>query len=303
VHRNCLTEEVLTSYLEDSLQTTARAVAEEHLVSCDGCRNRLVYYMRILDEDIREEEEPVLELAMRRWDPEAVPPPPAMLDERAPAPGIATGLKLALVASVVVAALLGAVAGFRNPAVPSSEEVLERVLRERRTFRPRTSLQEAAEDYVAYVETRDGASGGGDQARRLDPLLAAASEEGAGSHILGLHYLVTGDYDRAVTYLEEAVLESEVDPGVENDLGVAYYVRPKTSGISRTEDDDLARLHFQSAIELDSDYLPAQFNLVLLNRRAGFEAEVRVAAERYFAKDSDSGWAAELQDLVGSGEF
>ena len=67
VQRQCLDEDILTSYLEGLLDAPVRTATEQHLVGCDECRSRLVLYMRILDEDVLEEEDSVVQAAMARW--------------------------------------------------------------------------------------------------------------------------------------------------------------------------------------------------------------------------------------------
>lgn len=298
VPKNCLNEQTLTNYLEDSLQATARATAEEHLISCDTCRSRLVYYMRILDEDVREEEEPVVAEAMQRWDSERVP-------VSVPAKGFGRRsilFRAGLAATVLAAVALGGILGFLNPRSIPGEEYVQTRLRERRPFQSRTSLQVAGDTYVAYVETRDGGAPGADMSSTAEVLTRGAEQGGAGNHLLGLGYLVDEDWDRAVSYLEAAAEEFPDDPEIQNDLGVAYLERDKPNADAESDDHGRSTSHFLSAIGFDDDYLPARFNLVLLYRTMGMEAEiVAQAADRYFEADPDSGWAAELRELVGSG--
>lgn len=293
-NKKCLNEETLTTYLAGSLEVGARTATEQHLVACDACRDRLVYYMRILDEDVHEEEEPVLEAAMSGWDMDRVPVPAS----GGRVAGYSLPVRLAFAASALIAVFLGAVVGLRHPPVPGSEEVLEAVLREERFWRARTSLQEDAEDYVTYLETRDAADRPGSGAGIFAGLLEGEYPGGAGMHLVGLRYLIERDFDRAVEYLREASRWLEDDPGVQNDVGLAYYVRPKDSPESEMEDFGLARTFFQNAIVLDRDFLPARFNLALLNLDEGMQAEARVQVEQYLDRDPDSGWALELASLM-----
>jgi hypothetical protein len=300
VHKNCLNEETFTNYLEDGLQASARTAAEGHLISCDTCRNRLVYYMRILDEDIREDEEPVLEAAMRRWEAKASP-----VAVRAAGVGQSSlFLKLAVAAALVGAIALGAVTGLFSPPVASSGDYLEAVLREDRPFRFRTSLQESTADYTEFFETRD--AGGPSSASRgaFEALLERAGQSSARYHLLGLSYLILErDADRAVDYLQMAVNEFRGDPHVQNDLGVAYLERRADSAVIRENDVSLARAHFEAAIDLDADFMPARFNLVILAMEDGSGVDTRSAADAYFINDPDSLWADELRAMVGSGDI
>jgi hypothetical protein len=296
--RKCLNEEILTSYLEDSLQTTLRAATEEHLLNCDGCRSKLVYYMRVLDEDVREEEEPVLAAAMGAWDPAKIPVPAGR-----PVSGRA-GMGLFLIAaSVVVGVLIGVFAGLEDPPVLGDEMSLEAALRAGRDFRPRTSLQESVEDWVEFTGTRDADRSSGADSSGQELPLGTGDLEGVGSHFLGLYFLIAEpEYSRAIEYLTRALAESGENTGVLNDLGVAYVLRPKSSVEVRVEDQNVARAYFQASMELEPNYLPARFNVVLLNQDVGLTQEARAQADRYLDLDADSGWAREIRELVGQAD-
>ena len=67
VQNKCLNDDVLTSYLGGGLDSPVRNATEQHLVGCDECRNRLVFYMQILDEDVRKEEDSEVSAAMEQW--------------------------------------------------------------------------------------------------------------------------------------------------------------------------------------------------------------------------------------------
>lgn len=298
--RNCLNEEILTSYLEDSLEASVRVAAEEHLVSCDGCRSRLVYYMRVLDDEVREEEEPVLEAAMRDWNADTIPVPVRGAAARGRMNPAVFAIA-AIAASVVVGVLVGVFAGLEDPPVLGDEASLEAILRDRRGFQARTSLQESSEDYVEFVATRDATRAPGTGVSGLDSSMAPEDPDGIGSHYLGLYYLAAElDFDRAVAYLTRALEESGEDPRVLNDLGVAYFIRPKGGVEAEATDQNVARRLFDDALKLDPDFLPARFNQVLLNSEAGMVAEMRVQAENYLEADPDSGWAREVVSLVGT---
>lgn len=298
--KNCLNEETLASYLDDSLQVVARAAAEEHLVSCDACRSRLVYYMRILDDDIREEEEPVVAAAMEAWDPARIPAPVARGWLAAARSHL---MQLALVASVVTAVALGAILGLYNPRPIETAELLEAQVRRERPFAARTSLQEEAEDWVALEGTRYPTLAAADNTDETGIGLEEPGADSPGYHLLGLQYLIGGDFDSAEYYLSEALLESDSDPEIQNDLGVTYMERSKRDPAATQMDYRLSRDYFRSAIQLDSDYLPAQFNLALLYDLMDTRSELVDQVATYLAADPDSGWAGELQEILGSDDF
>src|SRR5262245_58263713 len=66
-HGQCLTDEMLTDYLEGGLDPAVRAGSEAHLVACDKCRIRLVFFMRLLKQEIEPAEELALSAAQQAW--------------------------------------------------------------------------------------------------------------------------------------------------------------------------------------------------------------------------------------------
>lgn len=298
--KNCLNEETLASYLDDSLQVVARVAAEEHLVSCDACRSRLVYYMRILDDDIREEEEPVVAAAMEAWDPARIPAPVARGWLAAARSHL---VQLALVASVLTAVALGAILGLYNPRPVETAELLEAQLRRGRPFAARTSLQEEAEDWVALEGTRDAITASAENTDETGIGLNEPGGESPGNHVLGLQYLIAGDFELAEYYLFEALMEADSAPEIQNDLGVTYLERSKRDAAAEEMDYRLSRDYFQTAIELDSDYLPAQFNLALLYDRMDLRPALTEQVTTYLETDPDSGWAEELREILGSDDL
>src|SRR5262245_54367908 len=66
-HGQCLTDEMLTEYLEGGLDPAIRAACESHLVACDKCRIRLAFLMRLLKPEIEPAEELALSAAQQAW--------------------------------------------------------------------------------------------------------------------------------------------------------------------------------------------------------------------------------------------
>src|SRR5262245_45716965 len=66
-HGKCLTDETLTDYLEGTLDPAFKAASEAHLVSCDTCRVRLAFFMRLLREDVRPAEFAALRIIEDKW--------------------------------------------------------------------------------------------------------------------------------------------------------------------------------------------------------------------------------------------
>ena len=66
-HGQCITEETLTDYLEGVLGPAVKAASEAHLIACDACRSRLTFFMRLLSEDVSEEEVTTLQVIEDKW--------------------------------------------------------------------------------------------------------------------------------------------------------------------------------------------------------------------------------------------
>lgn len=78
------------------------------------------------------------------------------------------------------------------------------------------------------------------------------SEEARLHHRVGMGHLENGNLPQAFSSLLEAEKIDGDDPGIQNSLGLAYYLREKF---------DLAEKHFQKALSLKSDYSDAKNNL------------------------------------------
>ena len=53
----CLTDEMLTDYLDDALDPVLKGACEVHITACDACRQRLGVFMRLLRADFTPDEE------------------------------------------------------------------------------------------------------------------------------------------------------------------------------------------------------------------------------------------------------
>lgn len=77
-------------------------------------------------------------------------------------------------------------------------------------------------------------------------------EEARLHHRVGMGHLENGNLPQAFSSLLEAEKIDGDDPGIQNSLGLAYYLREKY---------DLAEKHFQKALGIKSDYSDAKNNL------------------------------------------
>ena len=55
-HSDCLADETLTDYLGAALDPAMRVATEAHLVYCDNCRTKLAFFMRLLKDEVTENE-------------------------------------------------------------------------------------------------------------------------------------------------------------------------------------------------------------------------------------------------------
>ncbi len=283
VQRKCLNEETLAGYLEGLLDPPVRAAVEQHVVGCDSCRSQLAFYMRILDEDVREEEESVVQAAMERWSGRSVP---------APASGaMFSSMKgLAIAASLLLMVTLTVFVSVNWDFGPSGGEIVERLLAEERPFDARLALQQ----YIPRTRAPNMAAGA---SRRIDlNLLRGAAE----NYSLGMFYLLEKNFEMAIDHLEVAVDEADAasKPAVHNDLGVAHLERDFDSSEQQAVDMNIARESFEASLDLDSRFAPALFNLAILFSRQDLVAEAEARARAYIDLDGDSQWADELCRLV-----
>lgn len=79
-----------------------------------------------------------------------------------------------------------------------------------------------------------------------------ALKNAEGSMNIGHAYLISGDYTAGLGKLLEAEKVIHDDPYLENDLGLAFMAKKRFA---------LAAKHFQLAVKLKSDYIPARNNL------------------------------------------
>ncbi len=282
VQNKCLNDDTLTGYLEGLLDSPVRNATEQHLVGCDDCRNRLVFYMRILDEDVREEEESVVSAVMEQWQ-----------EKPAPVEARRSSLSrkwLAIAASMLVAITAGLFFTVNRSPVPTPVEIVDLLLSSDRPFEARLSQQ----PYRPLFATRGENSSG----LPMDPLEAEMLRQAADNHMMGTFYLLNRDFETAIRYLEQAAQQLDDDVAVQNDLGVAYLERGGASAEELAVSLSRARNQFELALAEDSDFAPAVYNLALLFLRLDLDAEAREQRARYLELDSESEWADEVRRLT-----
>jgi tetratricopeptide (TPR) repeat protein len=282
VQNKCLNDDTLTSYLEGLLDAPVRNATEQHLIGCDNCRNQLVFYMRILDEDVREEEDSLVSAAMDQWGQQPI----EVKRRRSP-----LQVKwLAIAASVLFAVTAGLFVTANRSPVPTPVEIVDLLLSSDRPFEARLSQQ----PYQPLFLTR----GANSPDFPIDPLEAEMLRQAASNHMMGTFYLLNQDFDTAIKYLELAAEQLGDDAAVQNDLGVAYMEKSVPSAEELAVSLSRARQQFELALVQDAAFAPAAYNLTLLFLRLDLDAEARERQERYLELDPDSEWADEVRRLL-----
>ena len=237
--------------------------------------------MRILDEDVREEEESVVSAAIEQWQEQ-----PAHVEARR----FSLSLKwLAIAASMLVAVTAGLFITVNRSPLPTPVEIIDLLLSSDRPFEARLSQQ----PYRPLFATRGENSTG----LPMDPFEAEMLRQAADNHMLGTFYLLNSDFETAIRYLEQAAQQLD-DVAVRNDLGVAYLERGGASAEELAVSLSRARDQFGMALAEDADFAPAVYNLALLFLRLDLDAEAREQRARYLELDSDSEWADEVRRLA-----
>jgi len=272
-----LTEDTLTEYLEGSLDVALKAASEGHLIACDGCRNRLGFFMRLLDEEIGADETQSLQAIAAEWDRKKS-------DHRARrSTGTFPAWFLGFM-GIAAALLVGVSLRFvmDRPVEPkSASEVIQLLLAQQRPFESRLDN----EPHLAIVRTR----GADDPAVNYGLLAAEMTQLSANTHQMGRFYLLQKDFTTAIQYLEIAAREVGATAGVYNDLGVAYLESGDPMRLEK------AGFQFQHALRLDPAFAPAVFNLALFYERENEPAEAAAHWKSYLEVDPKSDWTNEAQ--------
>jgi len=270
----CLTEELISGYLEGVLTPVVKAACEVHLIGCDRCRENLATLMRLLRTDVDPEEAAHVELAVATWENRIVTPPTR---------GWSTGtwrraFYFGGVAAVVV--LLTLFLAGR----PTAEDLVQDVLQKRRPF----DAQMSSQPYQALNSTRSP-----EAPPSYEGLTEEMANRAADAYRLGRLHLANKDFQKAIEYLRPASADPGASPEIHNDLGVAYLKR------AEGEDDfEQARRQFETAIATDKNFEPAVFNLALVYEITGMTSAAEQQWKRYLELDSTSGWAQEVRNKL-----
>jgi tetratricopeptide (TPR) repeat protein len=272
-HGECLTEETLTEYLEGGLDPAIKLASEVHLIACDECRIRLGFFMKLLNEEVGDEEAAAIETIAQRWNKSKYKMPRRT--------GTFPGWLFRCI--TIAAALAIAVVGVRivmdRQAQPKSAgEIVQLLLSQNRPFESRL----ANEPHLPIIRTR----GVEDPGVAYGLIAAEMTRLAADSHQMGRFYLLQKEFSRAMSYLEIAEREVGAGAAVHNDLGVAYM---ESDGLRL----DQAGEEFRHAVEKDPLFAPAVFNLALFYERTNTPAKAVAEWKRYIQFDPNSDWGKE----------
>ena len=267
----CLTEDLISGYLEGSLAPLVKAACEMHLIGCDRCRENLATLMRLLRSDTDPEEEAEVHLALNQWDRRNTPP----LQRPRPRLWRRVGYIAGIAAVLVLAVMFGL------PSSDSSaEELVQGLLQKTRPF----DAQLARQPYLALTRTRSA-----ENPASSGRLAEEMKDRSADDYRFGRFYLVQRDYQMAIQFLQKAAAGSRTPSEVHNDLGVGYLMRHGNGDL------ELAQREFENAIAQDPTFQPAVFNLALLHEFNGMTDEAEQQWKRYLELDPNSGWAEEAR--------
>jgi tetratricopeptide (TPR) repeat protein len=270
---DCIADDLVAGYLEGTLTTVVKTACEVHLISCDPCREKLAAYMRILQPEITPQENAAVESAIVQWERRGLRPLPR------PEPRLSKTNRYVLggIAAALLVGILFFLRGVLIPSQPTADDLIQNLYQLRRPF----SAQLSNEPYREYSSTRNKSY----EDPRKSVLLEEMNRQSADAYRHGLLHLYFGDFQNALPFLEQAASASNVPPEVLNDLGVAYFEQGNTNR---------AEVQFGSALEKDSKFLPAIFNLALSYEADGKHDAAKREYELYLSLDPSSGWAADV---------
>lgn len=148
--------------------------------------------------------------------------------------------------------------------------------------------------------------------RRADRFLNDAFDRSAESyHAMGKLFLLQGNPNKAIEYLDQAGKVDQNNPTIYADLGAAYFEKGKQEQDSSTTNDqrngnDLETFgrsveYLNQALELDPNLLEALFNKALVHQHQKLFNLAKSDWRAYLERDSSSQWAVEakknLKDL------
>jgi tetratricopeptide (TPR) repeat protein len=276
-HGECLSDEMLTDYLEGPLDSVVRVACDAHLIACDPCRHKLAILMRVLQPHVTPEEETAVQGIADAWKQRYSG---VVRVKNAP-----LGKRVVWYASAAAALVLlilgpGRLALRWMNSTESPRDLVQAVLSKERPF----VSQLSGEPHV--ILPRSGLYGTGID---FDSLSLEMSQRAASQYDLGRFFLIRKQFPKAIAALSDAARDPKAAAAVHNDLGVAFMEQ----GVS--DDMPKAEQEFKYALQLDPRFAPAVFNLCLFYDRVGKPDNANQERKLYLQLDSTSGWANEVR--------
>jgi tetratricopeptide (TPR) repeat protein len=275
-HDDCLRDEVLTDYLEGTLEPVTKRACEAHLITCDPCRQNLALFMKVLRTEVNPEEEAAVQQLTALWDRRNPRNLPALQRATRPLSRYVYG---GVAAALVLITLFVGKSWWLGPSVSRAAQITRVLLEKDRPFEARI----VGQPYMPIQEfTRSP-----QDVMVSDVLETEMTAQTKEKYEVGRFFLLNRKYQQAIKYLKEAVADPKGVPAdVHNDLGVAYL---------ESSDTAAAESQFKDALSRNSAHPQALFNISILYKRQDRIEEAQQWGQRYFAVDPDSAWAKELK--------
>jgi tetratricopeptide (TPR) repeat protein len=280
VVRECPDLESIAAYLDGRMRDRERAGITEHLASCEDC---YAVFAESAKTHEAQQARPAPAINWREW---FVGPRLAWAS---------AGATLAIAASVLLLVGPGRMMSSRQPG-RELQALVAAVGADR-------SIEARLAGGFKYGQVRGPVRSGTPSMQTLSPdvRIAVAHIEkaltGIGTpearHTLGVASLITGDLDRAIPLLEQAVEQTMPDAAMLSDLSAAYLARAERD--NRHQDLEKALAVVDRAVKADPALPEALFNRALVLERLSLSDEARAAWEDYLRIDDQSAWANEAR--------
>jgi len=279
--QDCPDLETIAAYLDGRNSAAERAGVAEHLATCESC-----YF--VFTEAAASKVAMLVDTAAPAW----------WKNPRIVLPSAAAGLAMA--ATIVLAVNAGLLRW--DGSDPPQLTALVAAMGDERVIAPRLT------GGFAHAPLRGAIRGGEPVVRTLSPdlrIAAALIEKQAsplGSaealHARGIAALVTGEIDRAIIVLDQAVTARPDDARMLSDLAAAYLARADRD--FKPEDLNRALASVNRALNADRTLPEALFNRAYALERLSLSAEAGDAWRAYLTIDDRSGWADEARTHLRS---
>jgi CHAT domain-containing protein len=283
--RGCPDAERLAEYADGVLGPADRAEIEGHLVDCADCR-------AVIGET----------MAFQQAHPVAASPKPAVVvpfRSRRWVTGAVAGLAAAAVLALAVRVVRPQwIDGLFGPSGgrPELEELIAALANE-----PTRPVEGRLTGGFKYAPPPSPTRGPGDREVAPDVRIAAAKiekqaqaiETPANEAALGIAYLATGQFDKAIASLEESTAKDPQSALFSSDLSAAYIARATRQNTGSDWPKALAAA--ERAVTLNPNLIEAYFNRAIALEGLHLSDEAAAAWSAYLSADQKTSWAAEAQ--------